>query len=343
MAKMNVGIIGAGYIGEIHGDAICKIPGLKILGVCRTNKNELEKIALKFQAKAYEDYKSLLTNQSIDAVVIATPHHLHTDIAIEAAKLGKHIMIEKPMALTLKECDKIIDATEESKVKLQIGFCQRFSKAYQKTKEIIDSGEIGSLVYGIATASKFWMEDNRRPWHLNRKTGGGMWLTAGIHCLDRLTWLMGNSIIAVSGKFFIAFHNQKADDGGMVFVRYANGACGTIVSTGYQDGAPKHLMELTGTKGMISVEHSGVSVGKNGKWQLIEDYSNEKWMPYAVQKQWQEFLFSIMNDETPPVTGSYARGIMEAAFAAEISSHYNKEICLPLDKEYEEFIERLIL
>ena len=340
---MNVGIIGAGFIGELHGEAVRQIPGVNILGVCRTNKNELEKFALKFQAKAYQDYKSLLAEKDIDIVVIATPHHLHTDIAVEAAQAGKHIMLEKPMALTLKECDKIIDAAAKAKVKLNVGFCHRFAKAHQKAKEIIDSGEIGSLVYGIATMAKFWMEGNRRPWHLDRKTGGGMWLTAGIHCLDRLTWLMGSAITTVSGKFFTCFHDQKADDGGMVFVRYGNGTCGTIVSTGYQNGAPRHVTELTGTKGMISVEYDSISIGKNGKWQKIENYNNEDWMSYSLLKQWREFLSSIENNTEPPITGMYARGIMEAAFAAEISSTYNTEVGLPLDEKYLSFIGGLII
>ena len=340
---MNVGIIGAGFVGELHGDAIRQIPGLNIRGVCRTNKNELEKMARKFKAQAYEDYKNLLADRGIDIVAITTPHHLHTDIAVEAAQLGKHIMLEKPMALTLKECDKILDAVADAKVTLNVGFCNRFYKAYQKAKEIIDSGEIGSLVYGVATMSKVWMEENRRPWHLDRKTGGGMWLTAGIHCLDRLTWLMESEITAVSGKLYTRFHNQKADDCGMIFVRYANGSCGTIVSTGYQDGAPKHLTELTGTKGMISVDYHGISIGKNGKWRQVEDYSDEESMPWAILKQWQEFISSILNNTIAPVTGSYARGIMEAAFAAEASSYYDKEITLPLDKECELFIEGLII
>ena len=339
---MNVGIIGAGFIGDEHGDAIRQIPGMVISGVCRTNKIELEKMAHKFQAKAYEDYRNLLADHNIDIVVIATPHHLHTDIAIEAARMGKHFMLEKPMALTLKECDIIIDAAATAKVKLNVGFCGRFIKTYQKAREIVASGEIGSLVYGVATLSSPWMQGNRRSWHLDRKTGGGMWLTNGTHYLDRLTWFMGSDIITVSGKLFICFHNQKANDAGMVFVRYANGACGTIVSTGYQDGAPKNLIELTGTKGMINVGYNSVSIGKNGKWQQIENCSDEQLMSDFMLRQWQEFLFSIENDTEPPVTGSYARGIMEAAFAAEVSSHYGKEIRLPLDKKYETFIEDLI-
>ena len=339
---MNVGIIGAGFIGEVHGDAISKIPGLKVAAVCRTNRNELEKMAAKFQAKAYDNYRNLLADKGIDIAVIATPHHLHTEIAVEAAGMGKHVMMEKPMALTIGECDRIINAAAEARIKLSVGFCQRFAGAYQKARAVIDSGEIGSIVYGVSTMSKFWMESNRRSWHLDRKTGGGMWLTAGIHCLDRLTWIMDSSITAVSGKFFTGFHDQKADDAGMVFVRYANGACGAIVSTGYLSGAPNHLTEITGTKGMLSFDHNSVSIGKNGEWQLIESFSNDNWMQQAFLKQWQEFLFSIENDTAPPVSGSYARGIMEAAFAAEVSSQYNKEVCLPLDREYEAYIEGLI-
>ncbi len=339
---MNVGIIGAGYIGELHGQAISRVEGLKVSAVCRTAPGDLKRIADEFQAKAYTDYRELLADGESEIIVVATPHHLHTEIAVQSALSGKHVMIEKPLALTLQECDRILETAKQAQVKLSVGFCHRFAKAFQKTKEILDSGEIGSLVLGTATMSKFWMEGNRRSWHLDRKTGGGMWLTAGIHCLDRLSWLMNGRILTVSGRFSTAFHDQRADDAGMVFVRYSNGACGAIVSVGYKDGAPKNLMELTGTKGMIAVDYSGISLGKNGVWRKIDDFGNEKWMPHALTLQWRKFAEAVKNDTEPPVTGEYAREIMEAAFAAELSSRYGREIGLPLREELEADIERTL-
>ncbi len=324
---MNVGIIGAGFFGEMHALAIKAIPGLRLISACRTNREALKGFCKQFGIQGYTDYRELLSDPTVDIVVIATPHSLHTPVALEAAQQGKHMLIEKPMALSLHDCDAIIAAQQKNKVKLMVGHINRFSRAYTVAKEIIESGEVGEIVIGMSTMSKYWMEHNRRPWHLDRQSGGGMLLTAGIHCLDRLIWLVESRVLSVSAKLDTRFHKQEADDAGLLFLRFENGSFGTVVSTGYKYGAPKHLTELTCTKGVMNIDFAaGVSIGKEEKWEQVKGSGADDWMHEALVEEWKAFTKSIEHNADEPVPGSEARHYMQVIFGAELSSKLNREI-----------------
>jgi len=328
---INVGIIGAGFFGEKHAEAIAELPDVRLVAASRTNRTALQAFSQRFGTRGYPNYRDLLDDQQVDVVTIATPHHLHSEIAVQAAKAGKHILLEKPMAPSLEECDRILEAVAEAKVKLMVGHVNHFARAYRIAKELIDSGEMGDVVLGVSTMSKYWVEPNRRPWHLDRATGGGMWLTAGIHCLDCLTWLVGSPVRSVCAQFDTRFHDQQADDIGMVFLRYANGAVGTVVSTGYRTGAAKHFTELTCTKGMLNIDRStGVTIGRDEQWHAVPESGSANTMHEALVGEWRAFLQAIELEREPPVSGSYARHIMAAAFAAEESSRLKKEVLVPL-------------
>jgi predicted dehydrogenase len=177
--------------------------------------------------------------------------------------------------------------------------------------------------------SKFWFEPNRRAWHLDRATGGGMWLTAGIHCLDRLTWLVGSPVVRVCAQLGARFHDQTADDAGLIFLRYANGVAGAVVSVGYGAGAPKHLTELTCTRGMMNIDYAGgVTVGKNEQWRRVPNSASENWMHEALIAEWRGFAAAVRSGSPPPVTGAYGRHIMAAVFAAELSSQVHQEVAV---------------
>jgi phthalate 4,5-cis-dihydrodiol dehydrogenase len=326
---VNVGIVGAGFFGEMHAEAIREVPGLRLRAASRQNKDALETFCRRFGATPYVDYRDLYDDPEVDMVVIATPHQTHADMATRGFQAGKHVLLEKPMALSLRECDRIIAAARKSRRKLMIGHVNRFARAYRLAKSILDSGEVGAVVFGVSSMSKLWMEPNRRSWHLDRATGGGMWLTAGMHCLDRLMWLTGSSVSSVSARFDTRFHDQQADDVGLVFVRFRNGSFGSVVSTGYRDGAPKHLTELTCTGGALNIEYTaGVTVGKGEKWTPIPDSGSATWMHEALVEEWRGFLRAIEEDTEEPVPGWFARHVMEVVFAAERSSELGREIAI---------------
>jgi predicted dehydrogenase len=327
---LNVGIIGAGSYGAQHAAALAELPDVRLVAACRTNRAALDEFVAQWGGRGYDDHHALLADPAVDAVVIATPHHHHTDIALAAAQAGKHILLEKPMAPTLAECDRIIAAAAEAGVKLMVGHTNHFAPAYERAKAILDSGELGEIVLGLSTMSKYWFELNRREWHLDRATGGGMWMTAGIHCLDRLTWLIGSPVQQVSAQLSTRFHAQQADDAGLIFLRYASGAAGTVVSVGYATGAPKHLTELTCTKGMLTIDYvGGVSIGRAEQWQTVPDSGSPAWMHQGLVSEWRAFVRAIVEDSEPAVSGAFARHIMAVVFAAEESSARRCEVSLP--------------
>lgn len=323
-----IGIIGAGDYGRQHAQAISDLSNAKLVAASRTNATALNEFIETYGGAGYTNYEDLLNDKSVDIVVIATPHHLHTDIALAAVQAGKHILLEKPFAPTLSDCELIINAVQKTKIKLMLGHVNHFVPAYQIAKQMLDAGEMGEVVLGLATMQKYWMEGNRRNWHLNRETGGGVWMTVGIHPLDRMTWLIDSPVTSVAAQLSTNFHEQGADDTGMAFLRYASGAVATVVSTGYQTGASKHLTELTCTKGMLNIDYTqGVSIGKGETWRTIpESIPSSDWMHIALVEEWRQFLQSIDDNTTTPVSADFARHIMDVIFTAEQSSQEKREI-----------------
>lgn len=325
-----IGIIGAGHYGEEHARAIAQLDDAVVTAASRTNAAALAGFTARYGGAGYTDYADLLNDPEVDAVVIATPHHLHTDIALAAARAGKHILLEKPMAPTFAECQQIADAAQAAKVCLMLGHVNHFAPAYQAAKTILDSGEMGEVVLGTATMQKQWMEPNRRAWHFDRSTGGGVWMTVGLHPVDRMTWLINAPVTHVSAQLSTRFYDQDADDTGMVFLRYANGAAGTVVSVGYADGAPKHLTELVCTRGMLNVEYaSGVQIGRGETWQTVPGSQPEgDWMIEALVGEWRGFLKALDTQTPPPVSSDFALHIMQVMFAAGESSAARREIAI---------------
>jgi predicted dehydrogenase len=191
---LGIGIIGAGFFGEAHARAILELRNAKLVAASRTDVVALTQFTQQFGGRGYTQYQDLLNDPAVNVVVIATPYHLHTEIAEHAARAGKHILLEKSMAPNLAECERIVHAAQVANIALMVGFVNHYALAYQVAKQMIESGEIGEIVLGVSMMAKTWDETNRRSWHRDRTMGGGMWLTAGIHCLDRLTWLVGSPV-----------------------------------------------------------------------------------------------------------------------------------------------------
>lgn len=324
---MNTGIIGAGFFGAKHAQAIANVDGIDLVASSRTDEQALKSFVDRHGGTGYTDYLDLLAHDDLEAVVIATPHHTHTEIAVAAAKAGKHILLEKPMAPTAAGCDAIVEAAKVHGVTLMLGHVTRFSKAFRIAKDMLASGDLGEVVAGHSVMRKRWSEPNRRDWHLDRSRGGGVLLTGGIHALDRLGWLVGAPATSVSARLATRFHAQRADDAGVIFIRYANGAAGTIHSIGYRDGAPEHGTELTCTNGVLRV-HSvrGVELGRDESWTAIEASGDANWMDQALVLEWREFLRSIESGEPPAISAQDARHMMATLFAAEESSRQGQEV-----------------
>jgi len=317
---IGIGIIGAGHFGAVHARAMAEVDGVQLVASCREDRAAAEQFAQEHGGSAYSDWRQLLADPKVDAVVIATPHHLHEEIAIGAAEAGKHILLEKPMAPTTRACDAINAAVAKAGVKLMVGHVMHFALPCLRAKAILDSGVIGKPVLGSSWMIKLWMESNRRDWHKNTASGGGMLMTAGIHALDRLVWLMGQDAVGVNALAGTFFHEQQADDSALIGLRFANGGIGQVQSVGYRNGAVGFAMDLVCENGTLRIDFDhGVSIGRDAVWTPVPDSIEPDWMHHAVAREWQAMRDAITGAAPVAVSGAYARqivGIIEAVHQA---------------------------
>jgi phthalate 4,5-cis-dihydrodiol dehydrogenase len=324
---LGVGILGAGFFGAVHARAIGATPGAQVIAVCADEAELAQSFAAEHGGRAYSDWRSFLDDPAIDAVVIATPHHLHCEMAIAAASAGKHLLVEKPMARTAEECSAIIAAAQRHDIKLMIGHMLHLSRPGLVARRIIDGGEIGRPVLGCSSLLKLWMESNRRGWHLDPATGGGMLMTAGIHSLDLLVWLMGGQVASVSAASGALFHDQAADDSAMMLLRFADGRFGQVASVGYRDGAVTYGMDLICERGALRIDlDRGVAIGRGGQWTDVPDSSEPDWMLRAVEREWRAMVDAIRTNASIPVTGAYGRHIIACIEATLASSREKREM-----------------
>jgi phthalate 4,5-cis-dihydrodiol dehydrogenase len=230
------------------------------------------------------------------------------------------------MAPTLAECDAINRAVAQACVKLMVGHVMHFALPCRIAREIIASGDLGRPVLGTSWMIKLWMEANRRLWHLSPKTGGGMLLTAGIHALDRLVWLMDSEVAGVSALMGTCFHEQEADDSAFLLLRFADGRMGQVTSVGYRDGAVTFAMDLVCEAGTLHIDFDhGVSVGRDGKWAPVANSADPQWMQRAVEDEWRAMASAIERKEPVPVDGLYARHIIACIDAAATANRERRE------------------
>lgn len=326
---MRVGIIGAGFFGEKHAQALGEVPGFSVVAASRTGEAAAQEFADQYGGAPYTRYEDVLADPNVEAVLIATPHATHEEIAVAAAAAGKHTLLEKPMAHDLAACKAVATAFRGGPA-LLIGHVSRFSRAFRMAKEMIEAGEIGEVVSAHASMRKRWFEPNRRQWHQDRSLGGGVLLTGGVHALDRLMWLVDQPVSAVSAVVQTRFHDQPADDFGVLFLRFAEGASGVVNSIGYATGAPNHDTEIIGTEGILRVHSvTGVSVGKGETWRDVPNSGDPNWLQPALQMQWRELASAAHRGEATPIDAVEGLRVMNVLFRAEESARAGAE--LPLE------------
>lgn len=326
---IKVGIIGAGFYGKKHADVICRLPSVELIAASRTNEQKLENFCSEYQIHGYPNHMDLLNRGDLDTVVIATPHHLHKEIAIEAARANKNILLEKPMAHTIGDCHEINKIVNRAGTKLMIGHNMRFFRSSIIGKQIITSGELGEIVLGRSTVSKNWMTENRRSWHLDVKTGGGMLMTVGIHFIDVLSWLLNSQVESVRAQVSTVFHNQSSDDLALMFLQFENGTTGTVTSIAYSTGVTEFVTEITCTKGILKIDHlGGVYIGKNELWSLVSNSKINYPEEEALYVEWKAFEKSITENESSPVSGEYGEHMVSVIEAAKLSSMNRQEVNL---------------
>ncbi|HET7041492.1 MAG TPA: Gfo/Idh/MocA family oxidoreductase, partial [Gemmatimonadales bacterium] len=239
MGVIGVGIIGAGWWAGEHARAVREVSGLRLVAFSSRSAERIAAFQREFGVAGEADYRRLLARPDIDVVAIATPHDTHAGLAVEALAAGKHLLLEKPMARDRAECAAVAEAAGRSGKLCMVGFTHHFIPAVAATKELVERGEVGAIVSAFCAHTQVWGWERRPNFYRERALGGGVWLTLGVHFVDRLLWLIDSEVVAVKATIGRRFHRPEehnADDSATVSLQFASGAAGTIIVAGQRSG-----------------------------------------------------------------------------------------------------------
>jgi UDP-N-acetyl-2-amino-2-deoxyglucuronate dehydrogenase len=261
--KYGFGIIGLGLISHTHAKAIKELKNASLVACYSRSKKKADDFAENYKCKGYNSIDEFLLNPNIDIVTICTPSGFHLEPAIRTAKAKKHLMIEKPLEITLDRCDKIIEACRKNNVKLAVVFQSRFYEASSIIKKAIENNKFGKLVNGDAyikwlRTQKYYDEGG---WHGTLKyDGGGALMNQSIHAIDLLQWFMGPVESLQAYIDTIGHKRIEVEDNAVAALKFKNGALGVIVgSTSIYPGFQKRI-EISGIKGSAVLEENTIKV-----------------------------------------------------------------------------------
>ena len=233
MSKIGFAIIGCGNIAPFHAEAIRDTEGAELVAVCDKEADRAAGLAEKFPAEVYTDFSELLKRDDVDVVNICLPSGLHEPLTIQAANAGKHVMVEKPLDITLEKCDRIIAVCKKNTVKLATIFPARFTRGPAAIKNAMSQGRFGTLTLADVAVKWFRTQeyydsvDWRGTWDFD---GGGALMNQSIHYIDMLQDIMG-PVESVSAYCSTRVRNMEAEDTAVALLRFKNGALGTITGT----------------------------------------------------------------------------------------------------------------
>ncbi|MBB6732421.1 carbohydrate-binding family 9-like protein [Cohnella zeiphila] len=309
-----IAIAGCGGIADRHLAAIKRMEETngraRAVAVADTAQERAQAAADRYggNAAVYVDYKQMIRETKPDIVVIALPHFLHLEAACFAAEAGCHVLLEKPMALTVSECDLIIGTVKRNRVRLLVGHTQRYIRENLAAKRLIEEGALGELVMAHDVRHTDYYANGRPDWFFRKElSGGGIAFNLGSHSIDKIMWLAGSQASSVAGS--LSHHGGRGDaEGSMIaYLRLQNNLPATIVQSGYK-GAPAHYTELIFTKGMLRLETGrGLQISRGGPYEPLE--LPESADPFLLQLE--DLMQYIETGRPPACTMEYSRHVIE--------------------------------
>ena len=324
MKQLNIGIIGAGRIGKVHMQSITyNVPGAKVLGITDVFKDGLQELADKYAIeKVYEDYKEMLADKDIDAVLVCSSTDTHADISIEAAEAGKHIFCEKPVDLTPEKVKAVIAAVEKAGVKLQVGFNRRFDHNFAHVRSLINEGKVGDL-----ELIKITSRDPAPPPAEYAAVSGGMFLDMTIHDFDMARFLAGCDVteVYVNATCLVdpALGEAGDVDTAIINLKFENGALGVIDNSRRAAYGYDQRIEVFGSLGAAMAANDTPT---NVTVMNADGVTTDKPLYFFLERYMQsfrdemiQFVDAVQNDKPTPTTGLDGLNSILVALAAKKS------------------------
>jgi myo-inositol 2-dehydrogenase / D-chiro-inositol 1-dehydrogenase len=350
MDTVRVGLVGSGFISSIHYEALRVVAGAQVVAVASPTPGHAERFAAERGiAHHFTDYRSLLEAKELDLVVLGLPNDLHCELTCQAAQAGKHVVVEKPMALNLAECDRMIAACQKAGVML--GYAEElcFTPKYLRLKQLVDEGAFGKI-HLVKQSEKHdgphasWFYDTRR-------SGGGVTFDMGCHAVEFFRWLLGGSypggkarILGVYAQMGTYVHGDKTDgdDEALLILTFEGGALGLAEESWTKPGGMDDRAEVFGSEGQAyaDVLHGnalrafsrrgyGYAVEKAGATSGWSFPIYEEIWNYGFPQEMDHFVTCVRQATTPRENGHDGRAVVEAIHALYAAAAGGRRIDLP--------------
>lgn len=344
MRQHGFGLIGCGRIARNHLKAIASLDNAHLTAVCDIVDERLAEAKEQYRCRTYVDYREMLKDPDIEIVSICTPSGLHARPAIDAMNAGKHVLVEKPMAMSLQEAGAMIAAAEKNKVLLGVVHQNRFNKAIVKLRQALEEGRFGKLTHGAMTVR--WHRDknyyDQAPWRGTWAQDGGCLMNQSIHNIDLLQWMLG----PVESVFAYTATNAReieGEDAAVAVLKFRNGAFATIeASTTVYPRNLEETLHIFGTTGTAGI--GGVAVNKVESWRfegvdeaaVLADQDKEPPNVYGFGHYdiIKDFVAALEGGRQPAVPGEEGCKALEIILAIYHSVKYREEVKLPLAEKF---------
>lgn len=360
--KIKTAIIGCGKVSHLHAAALQQGKNTELTAIYSRSLGKAQEFAAKYGILAYDDIEKMISEAGVESVVVCTPHPFHADAVIKAARAGANCLVEKPLASSLQDCDAMIQACKENKVKLGVVSQRRFYAPVQRLRKAIDEGKIGSPALGtiqmLGWRDKAYYDSDewRGTWKME---GGGVLVNQAPHQLDIFQWLMG-PIDEVYGVWRNLNHPYiEVEDTAVAILKFKNGAIGNIVVSNSQKPGIFGKVHVHGSNGAsVGVQTDGGAMFIAGMSSIAEPPVNDLWtvpgeetlldgwkkedsdffnsinaMEYYMKLQNEDFADAIQNDRKPLVSGEDGRVTVELFTAIYRSTRDNQPVKFPLEAE----------
>ncbi len=341
--SIKIGVIGCGKIAQVrHIPEYAANPHVEIAGFYDVNRERAEELAKKYGAAAYASYGELLADKEIDAVSVCAANNAHAEISIAALKAGKHVLCEKPMAVTLEECEAMVSAAKEAGKYLMIGQNQRLAKAHVKAKELIAAGAIGKVltfrtIFGHGGPETWSVDPGKNVWFFDKsKAAMGAMADLGIHKTDLIQYILGEKIVETQAVLTTLDKRDASgemigvDDNAVCIYKTESGAIGTMTASWTYYGAEDNTTVIYGTKGIMRLYDDpkySVKVicvdGTETDYQIDQIQTNDNQTSSGVIDL---FVKCLVEDTPPEISGESVLQAMRAVFASIRSSEEGRAV-----------------
>jgi predicted dehydrogenase len=329
---MRFAVVGAGAIGEVHARLIASLPGeASLVALVDTDTTRAAAVAAKFGGEAMTELDKACAREDIDAVSICLPSGAHADAAITALRAGKHVVVEKPIDVSLEAADRLIDVEQETGRTVAVISQRRFQHAPAFVHQAVAEGKLGRITAGIAE-SAFWRSQEYYDSGGWRGTvaldGGGALMNQGIHVVDLLLWMMGEPTEVQAYSGLLAHERIDVEDTVAATVRFRSGAIGSILATtSAYPGRPVRL-SVYGDRGSAVIEHEDLSYFQTAGDDPAPEPDGAQSVDDAHRAQYVDFIEAV-RDGRPPLIGTLeARRALEVVLGVYESARTGRPVQL---------------